>query len=125
MIVVNNGEIKTYKDDPEKRIGEYKQTGTRTEEYTVTIQAEYDDEGNIVSEEHEETRTREVPVMGMVYRDMKPEEIAEAERLQAEMPEPEPTPEERLDKVEQRTDTLEGATDDLVLMMADLIGGEA
>lgn len=103
---------------------EYKQTGTRTESYTVTIPAEYDEEGNIISEEHEETRTREVPIMGMVYRDMTPEEITEAEKLQAEMPEPEPTPEERLDKVEQRTDTLEGATDDLVLMMADLIGGE-
>ena len=106
------------------RGAEYKQIGTKTEEYTVTIPAEYDDEGNIVSEEHEETRTREVPVMGMVYRDMTPEEIAEAERLQVEMPEPQPTEEERLDKVEQRTDTLESATDDLVLMMADLIGGE-
>jgi hypothetical protein len=38
-------------------------------------------------------------------------------------PEPEPTPEERLDKVEQRTDTLETTTDDIVLMMADFIGG--
>ena len=38
-------------------------------------------------------------------------------------PEPEPTPEERLDKVEKRTDTLETTTDDIVLMMADLIGG--
>lgn len=106
------------------KTAEYKQTGTRTEEYKVTISAEYDDEGNIISEEHEETRTREVPVMGMVYRDMTAEEIAEVEKLQAEMPEPEPTEEERLDKVEQRTDTLESATDDLVLMMADLIGGE-
>lgn len=106
------------------RIAEYKQTGTRTEEYTVTIPPEYDDEGNIISEEHEETRTREVPVMGMVYRDMTAEEIAEMEKIQADMPEPEPTEEERLDKVEQRTDTLESATDDLVLMMADLIGGE-
>ena len=106
------------------RVAEYKQTGTRTEEYKVIVPAEYDEEGNIISEEHEETRIREVPVMGKVYRDMTPEEIAEAERLQANIPEPEPTPEERLDKVEQRTDTLEGATDDLVLMMADLIGGE-
>lgn len=106
------------------RIAEYKQIDTKTEEYTVTIPAEYDEEGNIISEEHEETRTREVPVMGMVYRDMTAEEIAEVEKLQAEMPEPEPTEEERLDKVEQRTDTLESATDDLVLMMADLIGGE-
>ncbi len=99
------------------RTSEYKQTGTRTKEYTVTIPAEYDDEGNIVSEEHEETRTREVPVMGMVYRDMTPEEIAEAERLQAEMPEPEPTSEERIS-------TLETTTDDIVLMLADIIGGE-
>ena len=38
-------------------------------------------------------------------------------------PEPEPTAEERLDKVEKRTDTLETTTDDIVLMMADLIGG--
>ena len=37
-----------------------------------------------------------------------------------ELPE---TPEERLDKVEKRTDTLETTTDDIVLMMADLIGG--
>ena len=103
------------------RIAEYKQTGTRTESYTVTIPAEYDNEGKLITEEHEETRTREVPVMGMVYRDMTAEEIAEMEKIQAEMPEQQLTAEERLDKVEQRTDTLESATDDLVLMMADLI----
>ena len=99
------------------RIAEYKQVDTKTEEYTVTIPAEYDNEGKLITEEHEETRTREVPVMGKVYRDMTPEEIAEAERLQADMPEPEPTPEERLD-------TLETTTDDIVLMLADIIGGE-
>ena len=48
------------------KVSEYKQTGTRTESYTVTIPAEYDNEGKLISEEHEETRTREVPVMGMV-----------------------------------------------------------
>lgn len=101
------------------RIAEYKQIRTKTEEYTVIIPAEYDEEGNITVEEHEETHTREVPVMGMVYRDMTAEEIAEMEKIQAEMPEPQPTAEERLDKVEQRTDTLESATDDLVLMMAE------
>lgn len=106
------------------RIAEYKQTGTRTEEYTVTIPAKYDNEGKLITDEHEETRTREVPVMGIVYRDMTAEEIVEMEKIQAEMPESQPTAEERLDKVEQRTDTLESATDDLVLMMADLIGGE-
>ena len=106
------------------KIAEYKQIDTRTESYTITVPPEYDKEGNLISEEHEETRIREVPVMGMVYRDMTAEEIAEMEKIQAEMPEPQPTAEERLDKVEQRTDTLESATDDLVLMMADLIGGE-
>lgn len=99
------------------RIAEYKQIDTKTEEYTVIVPPEYDDEGNIISEEHEETRTREVPVMGKVYRDMTPEEIAEMEKLQKEMPEPEPTPEERLN-------TLETTTDDIVLMLADIIGGE-
>ena len=61
-------------------------------------------------------------INGVLY-DMAPEEIAELERLQAEMPEPEPTPEERLDTVEQRTDVLESTTDDMILLMADLIGG--
>lgn len=106
------------------RIAEYKKIGIKTEEYKIIVPAEYDDEGKLITEEHEETRTREVPVMGMVYRDMTAEEIAEMEKIQTEMPEPQPTAEERLDKVEQRTDTLESATDDLVLMMADLIGGE-
>lgn len=53
----------------------------------------------------------------ITYRDATPEEIAEHERQMVEMPEPEPTPEERLD-------TLEATTDDMILLMADLIGGE-
>ena len=61
-------------------------------------------------------RIAEFEKTGMVYRDATPEEVAEMERAQAEMPEHEPTPEERLD-------ALETTTDDLVLMMADLIGG--
>lgn len=79
------------------RTGEYKQTGTRTESYTVTIPAEYDEEGNLISEEHEETRIREVPVMGMVYRDMTPEEIAELEKIQMELPEEQPTQQDRIE----------------------------
>lgn len=79
------------------RIAEYKQIDTKTEEYTVTIPPEYDDEGNIISEEHEETRIREVPVMGMVYRDMTPEEIVEAEKLLADMPAEEPTQQDRIE----------------------------
>lgn len=79
------------------RIAEYKQTGTRTEEYTVTIPAEYDDEGKMAVEEHEEVRTREVPVMGLVYRDMTAEELAEIEQMQSEVPEPEATAEDRIE----------------------------
>lgn len=52
----------------------------------------------------------------MIYRDMTPEEIAKLEAMQANTPAPSPTPEQRLD-------VLEGTTDDIILMMADLIGG--
>lgn len=79
------------------RIAEYKQTGTHTEEYTVIIPAGYDDEGNMTVEEHEEVRTREVPVMGLVYRDMTAEELAEIEKMQSEVPEPEATAEDRIE----------------------------
>lgn len=51
-----------------------------------------------------------------VTRDMTSEEIAEYERIQANLPAPSPTPEHRLD-------VLEGTTDDIILIMADLIGG--
>ena len=62
-------------------------------------------------------RIAEFEKTGMVYRDATPEEIAEFERQQAEMSEPEPTPEERLD-------ALETTTDDMILLMAELIGGD-
>ena len=42
--------------------------------------------------------------------------LAEMERMAPEIPQPEPT-------LEQRLDALEGTTDDIILMMADLIGG--
>ena len=79
------------------KVSEYKQTGTCTESYTVTVPPEYDEEGNLISEEHEETRTREAPVMGMVYRDMTPEEIAELEKIQTELPEEQPTQQDRIE----------------------------
>ena len=49
--------------------------------------------------------------------EMTADEIAEMEVMQAQMPQPEPTPEQRLD-------ALESTSDDIILMMADLIGGE-
>ena len=47
---------------------------------------------------------------------MTAEEIKEFERQQAEMPKPEPSQEERIDM-------LETTTDDIILLMAELIGG--
>lgn len=79
------------------RTAEYKKIDTRVVYTEVVIPTQYDDDGNIISEERIETIQKEVPVMGMVYREMTAEEIAEFERQQAEMPEPEPSPEERME----------------------------
>lgn len=79
------------------RYAEYKQISTYTEQRVIHHDAEYDDDGNIAAEAWDETVEVQVPVMGMVYRDATPEEIAEFERQQAGMPEPEPTPEERIE----------------------------
>lgn len=51
-----------------------------------------------------------------IYRDMTTEEIATWEQSIADTPAPEPTTEERIA-------ALESTTDDIILMMADLIGG--
>lgn len=51
-----------------------------------------------------------------IYREMTPEEIAALEQSIADAPAPEPTAEERIA-------ALEVTTDDIILMMADLIGG--
>ena len=39
-------------------------------------------------------------------------------------PTPEPTPEERISNLETTTDELKSTSDDIILMMADLIGGK-
>lgn len=51
-----------------------------------------------------------------IIRDMTPEEISAWEQAIADTPAPEPTNEERIA-------ALESTTDDVILMMADLIGG--
>lgn len=93
------------------KIAEYKQIDERTEEYTATIPAEYDEEGNIIVEEHDEIRTRTVPVMGMVYRDMTEEEIAEMQKQQEQMPPEEPS---QLDRIEAQTMYTALMTDTLI-----------
>ena len=99
------------------RIAEYKQISSRTEQRVIHHDDVWDDNGNIVARAWDETVEVQVPVMGMAYRDATPEEIAEFERQKAELSEPEPSPEERMD-------ALETTTDDIVLLMAELIGGE-
>ena len=91
-------------------------TGERTETRIRTIPAQYNEMGELITEAHDETYTVTVPIMEAQNVEMTPEEIAEMEAIQAEMPQPAPTPKERLD-------TLENTTDDIILMMADLIGG--
>ena len=91
-------------------------TGERTETRIRTIPAQYSEMGELITEAHDETYTVTVPVMEPRNVEMTADEIAELEAIQAQMPEPVPTPEQRLY-------VLEGTTDDIILMMADLIGG--
>ena len=99
------------------RIAEYKPISYHTEQRTIHHDAVFDGYDNVIAEAYDEIVDVDVPTMGMVYRDATTEEIAEFERYQAEMPEPEPSPEERLAE-------LEATTDDIVLLMAEFIGGE-
>lgn len=49
-----------------------------------------------------------------IYRDMTPEEIAELEKLAAEQPSPEPSPEERIAALEQDNAELREAMEALL-----------
>lgn len=90
--------------------------GEREEQRTRLIPAEYGETGELIREGYEEAYTVIVPIMQARNVEMTPEEIAEMEAMQANAPTPSPT-------LEQRLDVLEGTTDDIILMMADLIGG--
>ena len=87
-------------------------TGERTETRIRTHPAKYNEMGELIAEAYDETYTVTVPVMEARNVEMTAEEIAELEAMQAEMPEPSPTPEQRLD-------VLEPTTDDLVEIIAD------
>lgn len=88
------------------RIAEYKQISSRTEQRVIHHDDVWDDNGNIVARAWDETVEVQVPVMGMAYRDATPEEIAEFERQQAELPEPGPTPDERIAQLEAQNQML-------------------
>lgn len=91
-------------------------TGERTETRIRTIPAKYNEMGEMIADAYDETYTVTIPIMQAQNVEMTDEEIAEMEAMQANTPAPFPTPEQRLD-------VLEGTTDDIILMMADLIGG--
>lgn len=78
--------------------------GERTETRVRLIPAEYDETGELIREAHEETYTVTVPVMEAQNVEMTAEEVAEMQRLAAEMPPPEPTVEERLADVQTVSD---------------------
>ena len=92
------------------------QTGERTDTRIRTIPAQYSEMGELIAEAYDETYTVTVPIMEAQNVEMTAEEIAELEAMRANTPAPSPTPEQRLD-------VLENTTDDIILMMADLIGG--
>lgn len=79
------------------RIAEYKIVDYKTE--IITIPAEYDDEGNIVTEAHTEEKRN--PIYAMVYRDMTEAEEAEALAMAQEQEETLPSAEERIEILEQ------------------------
>ena len=79
-------------------------TGERTETRIRTIHAQYNEMGELISDSYDETYTVNVPVMEARNVEMTPEEIAELERMQAQMPAPAPTAEDRLTDVENVSD---------------------
>lgn len=100
------------------KINELVQTDTKT----VTDRQPILDADGMETGEYE-TITREVPVMRMVYRDMTPEEEAEALAQQAAAEEYERTRprtvEEKLEETKQDVDMLA----DTVLVLCDILEG--
>lgn len=82
------------------RIAEYKRIDTRIEKRIVHHDIYDEETGEITGGYDEEIVTKEIPIMGMVYRDATPEEEAQYAAEQAEMARieamREPTPEEQL-----------------------------
>lgn len=67
------------------------QAGERTETRIRTIPAQYNDMGELIADSYDEAYTVTVPIMEAQNVDMTPEEIAELQAMQADMPEPQPT----------------------------------
>ena len=80
------------------------QTGERAEVRIRTHPAQYNEMGEMIADAYDETFTVNVPVMEARNVEMTAEEVAELEAVQAQMPAPAPTAEERLTSVENVSD---------------------
>ena len=80
--------------------------GERTETRERIIPSVYGVDGELLTPETVEQYTVNVPIMEARNVEMTAEEIAEFERMHAELPEPEPTPEERLAELEAQNQML-------------------
>ena len=80
------------------------QVGERAETRIRTIPAKYNEMGELIAEAYDETYTVNVPMMEARNVEMTAEEIAELEAMQAQMPAPAPTAEDRLTDVENVSD---------------------
>ena len=89
--------------------------GERTETRIRTIPAQYNEMGELIAENYNETYTVTVPIMEAQNVEMTPEEIAEMEAMRAQIPQPEPDPNET------RMMEIEAALMELAAMMT---GGE-
>lgn len=81
-------------------------TGERTETSIRTIPAKYNEMGELIADAYDETYTVTVPIMEARNVEMTAEEIAELERMQAQMPASAPTMEERMTVLETQVSSL-------------------
>lgn len=98
------------------KINELIQTGTKVAEFLTPI---LDEDGNETGEF--EITQKEIPIMETVYRDMTPEEIAKAEEEAANIPEPEPSPEEQIAEVKNRIEGLAEEVSDATSSNEDMM----
>lgn len=89
--------------------------GERIETRIRTIPARYSEMGELIAEAYDETYTVTAPIMEAQNVEMTPEEIAEMEAMQAQMPEPVPDPSDA------RMTEIEAA----LIELAAMIGGDA
>lgn len=80
--------------------------GERTEILERIVPAVYGEDGELLTPETVEQYTVNVPIMEARNVEMTAEEIAELETQRAEMPEPEPSPEERMAELEAQNQML-------------------